>query len=150
MDKRHLVHQMYSMSQHFARAVEIKSRSIISKSEFKIIYLLSKYQSEDEQLLTSSELSELMKVSSPAISRTVKSLLQKKLIIQEDDPQDRRNIFLKLTEEGHRQYERAIQHMENSMEMIFSEFTEKELENFIETGERLTTVINNIKIESEE
>lgn len=150
MNKRRVVHQLYSMSQNFVRAVEINSRSIIPKSEFKVIYLLNKHQSENQQLLTSSELSELMKVSSPAISRTVKSLLMKELIIQEDDPQDRRNIFLSLTKEGHRQYERAILHMENYMEIIFSEFTEQELETFIETGERLTTVINNIKVESEE
>ena len=101
-------------------------------------------------MLTSRELATLMNVSSPAISRTVKGLVQKEWLIQEDDPDDRRNIFLKLSDEGKKNYERAIQHMENSMKIIFDEFTEEEIRVFLDTGARLTKVLNKIKEESEE
>lgn len=47
-------------------------------------------------------------------------------------------------------YERAIQHMENSMKIIFDEFTEEEIRVFLDTGARLTKVLNKIKEESEE
>lgn len=150
MKKRHLVHQMYNMSQMFSRAAEVQGRSVMSKSEFKILYHVWKTHREEDKMLTSRELATLMNVSSPAISRTVKSLVQKEWLIQEDDPDDRRNIFLKLSDEGKKNYERAIQHMENSMKIIFDEFTEEEIRVFLDTGARLTKVLNKIKEESEE
>lgn len=150
MNKRQLVHQMYSMSQMFSRAAEVQGRTVMSKSEFKVLYHLQKNHNEDDTLLTSRELANLMNVSSPAISRTVKGLVQKAWLIQEDNPEDRRNIFLKLSDEGLKNYERATQNMENSMKIIFEEFTEEEIRVFIDTGNRLTKVINKIKKESEE
>lgn len=150
VNKRQLVHQMYSMSQMFSRAAEIEGQSVMPKSEFKIMYHIRKNQNESDTLLTSREIADLMNVSSPAISRTVKGLVAKNWIVQEDNPEDRRNIFLKLTDEGLRNYNRATQRMEKSLKLIFEEFTEDELKEFIDIGTRLTKVINRIKKESEE
>lgn len=150
VNKRQLVHQIYSMSQMFSRTAEIESQSVMPKSEFKILYHIRKNQKESDTLLTSREIADLMNVSSPAISRTVKGLVAKNWIVQQDNPEDRRNIFLKLTDEGLKNYNRATQRMENSLKLIFEEFTEEELKEFIDTGNRLTKVINRIKKESEE
>lgn len=150
MKKRQLVQRMYSMTSQFNRVAESKGQSPMPKSEYTVIYLLLQNYKEDQTLLTSRDVAELMHVSSPAISRTVKSLVQKECIIQKDNPDDRRNIFLEVTDKGKELFNRTFQNLESTLKVIFEEFTEDEILTFIETGERLTQIMEKINSGSEE
>lgn len=150
LNKRQLVQRMYNMTNQFNRITVKRSQSLIPKSEYIVIYLLLNHYKEKQIMLTSRDVADLMHVSSPAISRTVKSLVQKDWVNQIDNPDDRRNIFLEVTDKGKDIFDQTFQQMESTLEVIFDEFTEGDILTFVETGERLTQIMEKIYIESEE
>lgn len=150
MNKRHLVQRLFNMTTQFNRMIVKKSQSLIPKSEYFLISLLLKHYRDNESLLTSRDIANLIHVSSPAISRTVKSLVQKGWIKQIDNPEDRRNIFLEVTEEGKEVFDQTFKAMDSALEEIFKEFSEQEIIDFVETGERITQIMEKIYKEREE
>ncbi|XJS09816.1 MarR family transcriptional regulator [Aerococcaceae bacterium WGS1372] len=150
MNKRHLVQRLYNMTTQFNRITMKCSQSIMQKSEHFLISLLLKHYRESQTLLTSRDIADLTHVSSPAISRTVKSLVQKGWIKQIDNPEDRRNIFLEVTDEGEENFNRTFQEIDSTIQAIFNEFSEREILEYIETGEKITHIMEKIYKESEE
>lgn len=145
-----MVQRLFNMTTQFNRMTVKKSQSLIPKSEYFLISLLLKHYRDNESLLTSRDIANLIHVSSPAISRTVKSLVQKGWIKQIDNPEDRRNIFLEVTEEGKEVFDQTFKAMDSALEEIFKEFSEQEIIDFVETGERITQIMEKIYKEREE
>lgn len=141
---------LFNMTTQFNRVTVKRSQSLIPKSEYFLLSLLLKHYRDNETLLTSRDIANLIHISSPAISRTVKSLVQKGWIKQIDNPEDRRNIFLEVTKEGKEVFDRTFQEMDSSLEEIFKEFSEQDIIDFVETGERITHIMEKIYKEREE
>lgn len=74
-----------------------------------------------------SKLAEAKRISRPAISRSVEVLVKKKLISRTQNPQDRRNMRLALTEEGQTLFDEVFGKVGDWMAEKLSTLDEDEL-----------------------
>jgi DNA-binding MarR family transcriptional regulator len=50
--------------------------------------------------LTPREIADIERVSAPSMTRTVAALVERELVTRQDDPLDRRQVFISLTAQG--------------------------------------------------
>ncbi|MCL5015622.1 MAG: MarR family transcriptional regulator [Firmicutes bacterium] len=67
----------------------------ITPTQYHILYLI-----RDRQTLTLMDMAKHLQVSAPTATRAVDALVQKQMLSKERDPQDRRLVWLRLSEEG--------------------------------------------------
>jgi DNA-binding MarR family transcriptional regulator len=96
---------------------------------------------------TSSELAEVFDVQKSAITAIIQRLWEKGLIQRTRDEKDRRVVYLTLTDKGKELYDKAEERIHNLVESLITKFDHSEIQQFIETFEKLNQVLINIKME---
>lgn len=94
---------------------------------------------------TSTQLAEVFKVKKSAITAIINRMWDKGLIKRTRDENDRRIVYLTLTERGKKLYfisEKRIYHL---VELFISQFDETEIKQFIQTYEKLNSILQEIK-----
>lgn len=82
----------------------------LSRSEFAMLHMI--HNKKDERgKLTLSELAAFLEVSSPAVSRMIKTLEDKKYIVKSPSEKDRRISYVSLSPEGEALYELCAERM---------------------------------------
>lgn len=82
----------------------------LSRSEFAMLHMI--HCKKDEMgRITLSELASFLEVSSPAVSRMIKSLEDKKYIIKSPSEKDRRISYVSLSPQGEEMYESCAKRM---------------------------------------
>ncbi|MBM7605484.1 DNA-binding MarR family transcriptional regulator [Metabacillus crassostreae] len=94
---------------------------------------------------TSTELSEEFNVKRSAITAIINRLTEKELIKRTRDENDRRVIYLTLTEKGTELYVKTEEKIRKLVESIITSFDESEITSFIETYEKLNSLLDNLK-----
>lgn len=94
---------------------------------------------------TSSELAEVFAVNKSAITAIITRLADKGLIKRTRDETDRRVVYLNLTDNGHALFNQCEQRVQTLVEGFITKFNDEEINNFIETYEKLETLLNDIK-----
>ncbi|TXC91289.1 MarR family transcriptional regulator [Metabacillus litoralis] len=94
---------------------------------------------------TSTELSEEFDVKRSAITAIINRLTEKELIKRTRDENDRRVIYLTLTEKGTELYVKTEEKIRKLVESIITSFDESEITSFIETYEKLNSLLDNLK-----
>jgi DNA-binding MarR family transcriptional regulator len=94
---------------------------------------------------TSSELADVFSVNKSAITAIITRLADKGLIERTRDATDRRVVYLALTDNGHALFNQCEQRVQTLVEGLITKFNDNEIKNFIETYEKLETLLNNIK-----
>ncbi|WP_409299102.1 MarR family winged helix-turn-helix transcriptional regulator [Peribacillus sp. SCS-26] len=94
---------------------------------------------------TSTELAEVFEVKKSAITAIINRLWEKGLIERTRDEKDRRVVYLSLTEKGEAMYLEAEERIYRLVESLISRFEQEEIEQFLETYEKLNTVLLDIK-----
>lgn len=97
-------------------------------------------------LCTSSELAEVFNVKKSAITAIITRMFEKGLIERTRDENDRRVVYLTLTDKGNDMYEKAEDRIHKLVESFINKFDPLEIKQFIETYEKL----NQVLIESKE
>ncbi|WP_251554468.1 MarR family winged helix-turn-helix transcriptional regulator [Neobacillus muris] len=97
---------------------------------------------------TSSELADAFDVNKSAITAIINRMAERGLIDRTRDPNDRRVVYLTLTEEGSILYETCQEKIELLVESIITRFDQEEITNFITTYEKLAQIL--IKKQKEE
>ncbi|WP_083318228.1 MarR family winged helix-turn-helix transcriptional regulator [Floricoccus tropicus] len=115
----------------------------LSESRFVIMMYLSR--AEENQLL-SSELAERLGVSKATISKILKKMEEKNLIEKIPSKTDKRSTYIKLTEEGLKKLKYFLPYNYKAVDQLFSNFSEKELENFAQLLEKLENNKEKLKI----
>src|SRR6476661_1544702 len=77
-----------------SRRVRFESTHLVAPHQFSVLCRL------EDTPRTPGELAEIEKVSAPSMTRTVAGLVERALVERTDDPQDRRQVILSLTESG--------------------------------------------------
>ncbi|NLZ39517.1 MAG: MarR family transcriptional regulator [Firmicutes bacterium] len=88
----------------------------IKHSELRILFRLKKIMTTNERGARISELSKVMRVTSPTVTQLVNGLEERGLVERNVDPNDRRSILVTLTQEG----EAVIQ---EAADAFFAEFS---------------------------
>ena len=95
--------------------------------------------------IPSTALGPRMGMEATSLTRTLKSMEQKGLIVRKKNPADGRGVLIFLTEEGKQKRELSKQTVLKFNEVIKSKITEVQLHNFIE----VTEIINENILEKE-
>lgn len=74
-----------------------------------------------------SELADYLGVSNAASSSMIERMVQKKLVIRQDDPQERRCVELSLTEHGRTQYEIVRKLSIDELAKVFNRMPERKM-----------------------
>lgn len=94
---------------------------------------------------TSSELAEVFEVKKSAITAIITRLWEKGLIQRTRDENDRRVVYLTLTDKGNELYLKAEERIHKLVESFITKFDQSEIEQFINTYEKLNQVLIEIK-----
>lgn len=94
---------------------------------------------------TSTELAEVFEVKKSAITAIVNRLTEKELIRRTRDKDDRRVIYLTLTEKGAELFDKTEEKIHKLVGSIITSFDESEIVSFIETYEKLNRQLDNLK-----
>ncbi|MFT4412850.1 MarR family winged helix-turn-helix transcriptional regulator [Fredinandcohnia humi] len=94
---------------------------------------------------TSTELAEVFDVKKSAITAIINRLWEKGLIQRTRDENDRRLVYLTLTEKGNELFTKTEERVHRLVESIIGGFEEKEILQFLETYEKLNDVLIQIK-----
>jgi len=79
-----------------ARRVRFESSHDVAPHQFSVLCRL------EEAPRTPGELAEIERVAKPSMTRTVAGLVERVLVLRQDDPLDRRSVILSLSAEGRR------------------------------------------------
>ena len=94
-----MIESMFEMINIFGKVLfnknELSNRINLTPTQFEIIFLLHK-----SGTITSSEISKVLRINKSNLSSQIDSLFEQKLLKRENDPSDRRKIYLSLTNEG--------------------------------------------------
>ncbi len=94
----------------------------------------------------STTLGPLMGMEATSLSRTLKSMEEKGLIVRKKNPNDGRGVLIHLTEFGREKRDLSKDTVLKFNERIKSELTEEQLRHFTEVAEIITTMISEKKI----
>ena len=109
-----------------------------SKSEYVVLSKIDEYIVNNKvDYINVTKLSELLNVSTPAISRVLKSLESKKYIIRDIDIFCRRNTLVRLTPTGTKEVKECNGKLNGIFDNYFNELSSEEQDVFIESVEKL-------------
>ncbi|ETI67114.1 MarR family winged helix-turn-helix transcriptional regulator [Neobacillus vireti] len=108
-------------------------------------YILRYISQSDE--CTSSELADAFEVNKSAITAIINRMVDKGLIQRTRDENDRRVVYLTLTDEGNILYQNCQEKIQFLVESIITQFEESEIKNFINTYEKLAQILDHKKKE---
>lgn len=94
---------------------------------------------------TSTELADVFEVKKSAITAIITRLWEKGLIQRTRDENDRRVVYLTLTEKGYEFFQKTEEKIQHLVEQFITKFDQKEIEQFIETYEKLNKIILELK-----
>lgn len=127
------------------RRVHVRSQRLtdMDHREFHLLVSIASRQNSAGGI-TIGELAEMYNVSKPAISNLIKEKEEKGFVERQTDKSDRRVVWVKLTDAGKAELERAKRYWEELGEKIEQKFGEKNLDLFITLINRLAEVVNEI------
>jgi len=96
---------------------------------------------------TSSELADAFEVNKSAITAIINRMADRGLIQRTRDKNDRRVVYLTLTEAGNTLYQNCQEKIRFLVESIITQFEDSEIKNFINTYEKLAQILANKKKE---
>jgi DNA-binding MarR family transcriptional regulator len=98
---------------------------------------------------TSSELAEVFNVKKSAITAMINRMWEKGLIERTRDENDRRVVYLTLTNRGNELFLKTEQRIHKLVESLITKFDQTEIEQFIQTFEKLNQLLqeSNEKVE---
>lgn len=94
---------------------------------------------------TSTELAEVFDVKKSAITAIINRLFEKGLIDRTRDENDRRIVYLTLSDEGNKLFSKTEERVHKLVESIIGEFSEEEIVQFLKTYEKLNGILRQIK-----
>ncbi|THE14161.1 MarR family transcriptional regulator [Bacillus timonensis] len=94
---------------------------------------------------TSTELADVFEVKKSAITAIINRLFEKGLIQRTRDENDRRIVYLTLSNKGNELFSKTEERVHKLVESIIGEFSEEEIVQFLKTYEKLNGILQQIK-----
>lgn len=125
---------------------DILEECCASHSEITLLYFALERFAECGEHITAAQAAELLRVSAPSISRTLKNLEEKGFIERDTDKNDRRSVRIIVTKEGERRVRGVLERIFVIMDRALGEFSNEELiamaalhSKFVDTIEKAAT-----------
>ena len=110
-------------------------------SEMTLLYFALERYADDGKYPTAAQAAECLKVSAPSVSRTLKSLEEKKLIKRSQDKADRRAVRITVTRAGRARVDKLLSSLIAIMNGLQNDFSKEELETMASYHQRLLNSI---------
>jgi len=94
---------------------------------------------------TSTELADVFEVKKSAITAIINRLFEKGLIQRTRDENDRRIVYLTLSNKGNELFSKTEERVHKLVEAIIGEFSKEEIVQFLKTYEKLNGILQQIK-----
>lgn len=98
-----------------------------------------------KQRVTTTELADVFCVQKSAITAMIARLVEKGLIGRTQDLQDRRIIYLNLTQEGKELFHKLQNKVFKIINALISKFDAEEIKRFIQTYEKLSKILREMR-----
>lgn len=96
---------------------------------------------------TSTELADAFEVNKSAITAIINRMVDREWIKRTRDESDRRVVYLTLTDTGNKLFEKTEEKVLSLVESIITKFDEKEVQNFLQTYEKLAEILLKMKMD---
>lgn len=138
-----LGHSVIKAFMNFKHA-EIKSFQIpgYSKSETRFIFILSRGLKSRGPKIRVSDLGHMLRISKPSVTQMIQSLEGKGLIKRVQNPEDKRSMYVELTEVGAGVSEKMLDEFQASFEDMQEFLGEDDMKKLITLLEKLTDYLN--------
>lgn len=98
---------------------------------------------------TSTELADVFEVNKSAITAIINRMVDREFIKRTRDEGDRRVVYLTLTSDGIKLFDKTEEKISALVESIITKFDEKEIHHFLQTYEKLAEILQKMKIEQQ-
>jgi len=102
----------------------------------------------EKEGILSTQLGPKMGMESRSLTRTLKGMLDKRLIRKKIDPKDKRKVHLFLTKKGLEYRKIASENVKVFNKRVFEKITKEELETFYKVMDAVDTTIEELKNEN--
>lgn len=109
----------------------------LTSEQYYILRYINKMES-----CTSTRLAEVFDVKKSAITAIITRMWEKGLVQRTRDENDRRVVYLSLTEKGKVLFDMTEERIYKLVESFITKFEQEEIKQFIETFERLNEILN--------
>ena len=115
----------------------------MSRSEFILLQKIYIYteQYPDAEGMQVSEIASQLRVTSPAVSRMLRTLEAKGFVERSEGREDRRSTFIRLTGEGNSARREVYSASARYFERVFQRFGDEDTFRFLKLAERLFSII---------
>lgn len=113
----------------------------VSQAEFFALEQIGRAMEHDPEGILVSVLAKKLKIAPPTTSRCLKSLEEKGLIIREINAADRRNIHVKLTEDGQKIKLHMIGVMDEFLDTVVNRLGDEKTETLIGLIKEITGIM---------
>lgn len=143
---QHLIDRYISLNFQVHKKAEALIKGEIGNDLTNDQYYILKYIFESGEC-TSSDLAAVFEVNKSAITAIINRMADKGLIQRTRDENDRRVIYLALTDDGKELHQNCMKKVRLLVESIITQFDEVEINTFLDTYEKLAKMINSKKKE---
>ncbi len=115
----------------------------MSESEMIMLEVIGQYEDKQQEKrgIYVSDLAQLLRVSTPAVSRMLRFLEERRLIVRVVDEQNRRNICVNLTESGRLNREQSLKRRREFLDRVAKRMGKEEMERMLHQLIRMSDII---------
>ena len=134
--------KIYQIMQKFQKIrMNTKSTSETPRSEIMMLKMI-KMNTSETQGVTISTLSELLEISKSAVSQMINALEDKKYVKRITTKNDRRLVYVRLTESGELCLAKELQSLLKGMAQIFAKMGEEDTEDLLRLLNKLYVIVS--------
>ena len=136
----HYIHVSFSVNKIAEGMVKEEIGSDLTNDQHYTLRYINKVGS-----CTSSELAEVFDVKKSAITAIITRMWEKGLIQRTRDENDRRLVYLALTEKGNELFQKTEERIQALVESIITKFDQDEIVQFLKTYDKLNEILTERK-----
>ncbi|MGY4104088.1 MarR family winged helix-turn-helix transcriptional regulator [Ignavigranum ruoffiae] len=139
--KKELLEQIYQVHVGLSRFPIFNYCSQIPHGEYLLLQYLDRHAQELD-MLTVSQMAKTFNISAPAVSRASRNLIDRGWVQRQENPNDRRIIYMSLTPSGQQHFNAQNKIFQEKMEAIFGQLSEEELKTWVEIGQKIEALMS--------
>jgi DNA-binding MarR family transcriptional regulator len=128
---------------YLARTIAADARQMLGEGWFTLVHLRVLAFVRMRESCSLGDLAQRRGVSLPTMSKMVTSLVEKGLVTREPDPDNRRAVIIRLTEEGNRLYVAVLASVQQSVAHDMARLTPEQRGEVVSALELLATAMSN-------
>jgi DNA-binding MarR family transcriptional regulator len=124
--------RIFLLTRDFERTFRDQGDQSLSTTQFQALAIL-----RDDAPITAMDMAMRLKIAGPTATRTLDSLGRRELVLKERDPQDRRVVWLHLTETGVRAWEMERERQQEWVGHLIRDLNVEERQQFVDLLDKL-------------